>query len=77
MSDDAAPAIAVVTGQSPRAGVDPTGRGGPGVEIEFRTAKGLTGTVWVPQATFSQAAVAAAVKAAASEMDAVQGMSVY
>ena len=64
-----------VVGQTETLRPDPAGHVVSGVEVRFRTAKGVEGSVFVPKQFYNVTNVRAAVAAAAQEMDQVQGLS--
>ncbi len=63
-----------ITGQAEQIKPTPDGRVTSGVTVTFRTAAGNTGTVFIPDAQYSPAAVAQAVGQRAAAMDAVSGL---
>lgn len=67
---------ATITGQRQGTGLDSTGSYVAGWTVEFKTAKGQMGQVFVPASSYSRDAVHAAVKAQAQEMDSVLGSEV-
>lgn len=69
----AAPNGGTITGQQQTVGMGQGQQGVPGVEVQFRTAKGLLGSVFVPNSIYSAANAIAAARAAANEMDAAHG----
>lgn len=71
MTTDNANAKAEVIDQSTTVGKLPTGNYGPVVRIIFRTAKGYTGSVDVPQSEYTAVKARAAIDAHATELDAV------
>lgn len=63
-----------VTGQMEVTAPDSTGRYVQGVKISFTTFEGLSGTVFVPDAQYNTASVAAAIGARVAQMRAVHGL---
>jgi len=68
--------LATITGQVQGVGVDGSGPATQGWTVSFETATGQKGSVLVPNSRYTMAGVQAAVKALASEMEAVMGSSV-
>lgn len=64
-----------VTGQTEYTQVQQTGPPVAGVKVMFQTGQGHTGTVFVPYSRYNTQNVAAAVSAAAAQMDAVGQLS--
>lgn len=74
MTDDATPAW-TVTGQVETTDQGPDGTYVPGVRISFRTATGANGSVFLPHAQYTVAAVRSAIAARAAVLDEVAGLT--
>lgn len=70
---DSAPAWTIIQ-QSPTSDLGPEGSYVSGIKVTFRTAAGVTGSVFVPEAGYSVEAVRAAVSARAAVADGVAGL---
>lgn len=64
-----------VTSQTHTTGLDNTGAAGPGWSVQFQTAKGDTGKVFIPEAQYSADAVRARIQPIVDTMNAVAEMS--
>lgn len=64
-----------VTGQQRTTGLDSAGRPVAGYEVQFQTAKGVNGHVFVPDSMYTPGNVRAAVAAKAGVMDEVAGLA--
>lgn len=72
---DSAP-LATITSQTESMEMGPDGQIVGGYRVGFRTAKGVAATVFVPKTGYSAQLALAAVKEAATTLDAVQGATV-
>ena len=68
--------VATITGQIETVGRDPAGAIVQGVTVHFQIQAGVNGSVFVPKSTFSTDTVRAAVRAAATQLDELQGQQV-
>lgn len=75
MANQNQPPAWVVTGQTESVQVPPTGAPVNGIKVFFQTRAGHAGSVFVPNATYNAANVAAAVAAQAALMDEVGQLS--
>lgn len=70
-----APQSWTITGTSETTGVNDQGMPTRGVSVSFKLDDGTAGTVFVPDASFTPAAVTAAVQARASALVGVKGLT--
>lgn len=64
-----------VTDQQETTDLGPDGRATIGVRVNFKTTKGITGSVFVPRAMYSVANVQAAISDYVAQLHAVAGLS--
>lgn len=73
-TDATTPAAWTITGQLETADIGPQGTYVPGVKVSFRTAAGLTGSVFVAATDYTTDAVRKAVAAKVATMTEVAGL---
>lgn len=76
MTDTTAKPVATITRQTYSIGRSAGGQPEEGYKVEFQTAGGVAGQVFVPLSQYTADGVNAAVKAQATVLDSVQGMPV-
>ena len=64
-----------VTTQSPATRPDRTGRVVPGTDVYFTTGSGISSSVFVPQTMYNPETVKDMINLAATQLEAVQGLS--